>query len=81
MKKTLIITGGVIGFLYSLIGPIVSYSDTAPLDDEIGFEIASWKVFILESLLCISNRIISRMDNVFIPKKGYKKENITYKFT
>jgi hypothetical protein len=36
MKKILIITGGVIGFLYSLIGPIVSYSDTAPLDDEIG---------------------------------------------
>lgn len=54
MKKTLIIIGGVIGFLYSLIGPIVSYSDTAPLDDEIGFEIVSWKVFILESLLCIS---------------------------
>jgi hypothetical protein len=54
MKKILIITGGVIGFLYSLIGPIVSYSDTAPLDDEIGFEIVSWKVFILESLLCIS---------------------------
>ena len=54
MKKILIITGGVIGFLYSLIDPIVSYSDTAPLDDEIGFEIVSWKVFILQSLLCIS---------------------------
>jgi|LakMenE01Jun11ns_1017448.scaffolds.fasta_scaffold8986362_2 hypothetical protein len=54
MKKILIITGGVIGFLYSLIGPIVSYSDTAPLDDEIGFEIVSWKVFILQSLFCIS---------------------------
>jgi hypothetical protein len=54
MKKILIITGGVIGFLYSLIGPIVSYSDTAPLDDEIGFEIVSWKLFILQSLLCIS---------------------------
>nr|WP_315222333.1 hypothetical protein [uncultured Flavobacterium sp.] len=54
MKKTLIIIGGVIGFLYSLIGPVVSYADTAALDDEIGFEIASWKVFILESLLCVS---------------------------
>lgn len=54
MKKTLIIIGGIIGFLYSLIEPIVSYSETAPLDDEIGFEISSWRVFILESLLCIS---------------------------
>lgn len=60
MKKILIITGGVIGFLYSLIGPIVSYSDTAPLDDEIGFEIVSWKVFILQSLLCICCGLINK---------------------
>ena len=80
MKKTLIIIGGVIGFLYSLIGPIVSYSDTAPLDDEIGFEIVSWKIFILESLLCISVGLLVGWI-MFLLKKKYKKENITYKFT
>lgn len=72
MKKTLIITGGTIGFLYSLIGPIVSYSDTAPLDDEIGFEISSWSVFILQSLLSI---IIGLLIGwlLFLVIKGVKK--------
>ncbi|KIQ22726.1 hypothetical protein RT99_06410 [Flavobacterium sp. MEB061] len=74
MKKTLIITGGVIGFLYSLIGPIVSYSDTAPLDDEIGFEIASWKVFILESLLCISIGLLVGWVMFLFLKKIIKKK-------
>lgn len=74
MKKTLIITGGVIGFLYSLIGPIVSYSDTAPLDDEIGFEIASWKVFILESLLCISIGLLVGWIMFLFLKKIIKKK-------
>ncbi|AYN04045.1 hypothetical protein [Flavobacterium sp. 140616W15] len=74
MKKTLIITGGVIGFLYSLIGPIVSYSDTAPLDDEIGFEIVSWKVFILESLLCISVGLLVGWIMFLLFKKVIKKK-------
>lgn len=74
MKKTLIITGGVIGFLYSLIGPIISYSDTAPLDDEIGFEIASWKVFILESLLCISIGLLVGWIMFLFLKKVIKKK-------
>jgi len=74
MKKTLIITGGVIGFLYSLIGPIISYSDTAPLDDEIGFEIASWKVFILESLLCISIGLLVGWVMFLFLKKIIKKK-------
>ena len=54
MKKTLITPAGIIGFLYSLIGPVVSYADTGPLDGEIGFEIVSWKVSIIDSLLTIS---------------------------
>lgn len=74
MKKTLIITGGVIGFLYSLIGPIVSYSDTAPLDDEIGFEIVSWKVFILEFLLCISVGLLVGWIMFLLFKKVIKKK-------
>jgi len=74
MSKTLVITGGVIGFLYSLIGPIVSYSDTAPLDDEIGFEIASWKVFILESLLCISIGLLVGWIMFLFLKKVIKKK-------
>ncbi|WKL47559.1 hypothetical protein Q1W71_21690 [Flavobacterium pectinovorum] len=74
MKKTLIIIGGVFGFLYSLIGPIVSYSDTAPLDDEIGFEIASWKVFILESLLCISLGLLVGWIMFLFIKKVIKKK-------
>ncbi|MBP4136749.1 hypothetical protein [Flavobacterium geliluteum] len=75
MKKTLIIIiGGVIGFLYSLIDSVVSYADTAPLDDEIGFEIASWKVFILESLLCISVGLLVGWIIFLFLKKVIKKK-------
>jgi hypothetical protein len=74
MKKTLIVTGGVIGFLYSLIGSVVIYADTAPLDDEIGFEIASWEVFILDSLLCISIGLLVGWIMFLFLKKIIKKK-------
>jgi len=55
MKKASMIIGGLIGLFYSLIEPLIRYSDTAPLDDEIGFDIPSWNVFIIESIsyICI----------------------------
>ncbi|WP_282636805.1 hypothetical protein [Sphingobacterium thalpophilum] len=52
MKKVLTIVGGSIGLLFSILDSVVSYSDTAPID-EYGISIISWQFFIKKILVYI----------------------------
>jgi hypothetical protein len=73
MKKTSIIIGGLIGLLYSFIEPLIRYSDTAPLNDEIGLDIPSWKTFTIESISSISiGALIGWIIYLIVNKISYK---------
>ncbi|MGB3063500.1 hypothetical protein [Sphingobacterium thalpophilum] len=52
MKKVSTIVGGGIGLLFSILDSVVSYSDTAPID-EYGISIISWQFFIKKILVYI----------------------------
>lgn len=52
MKKVSTIVGGSIGLLFSILDSVVSYSDTAPID-EYGISIISWQFFIKKILVYI----------------------------
>ncbi len=52
MKKVSTIVGGSIGLLFSILDSVVSYSDTAPID-EYGISIISWQFFIKKMLVYI----------------------------
>lgn len=39
------------GVLFSLSDAMISYADTAPIEDEIGFEIISWDKFIFKTII------------------------------
>ncbi|MCW8313120.1 hypothetical protein AB3466_11925 [Sphingobacterium thalpophilum] len=52
MKKVLTIVGGSIGLLFSILDSVVSYSDTAPID-EYGISIISWQFFIKKMVVYI----------------------------
>ncbi len=52
MKKVLIIIGGSLGLLFSIWDSVVSYSDTASLN-EYGISIISWQFFIKKILVYI----------------------------
>ncbi len=52
MKKALTTVGGGIGLLFSILDSVVSYSDTAPID-EYGMSIISWQFFIKKILVYI----------------------------
>lgn len=51
MKNTLIFIGVFLGIILCILEGIVKYSDTAPLDQELGIEIISWKFFILKLII------------------------------
>lgn len=52
MKKVSTIVGGSIGLLFSILDSVVSYSDTAPID-EYGISIISWQFFIKKMVVYI----------------------------
>lgn len=52
MKKVSTIVGGSIGLLFAILDSVVSYSDTAPID-EYGISIISWQFFIKKMLVYI----------------------------
>lgn len=52
MKKVSTIVGGSIGLLFSILDSVVSYSDTAPID-EYGISIISWQFIIKKMLVYI----------------------------
>ncbi|MPS65592.1 hypothetical protein [Chryseobacterium sp.] len=58
MKKILTIIGGVLGLLFSIWDSVVSYSDTAPLE-EYGISIVSWQFFIKKTLVYILIGLLS----------------------
>jgi cell division protein FtsX len=51
MKRTLLMIGAIAGCLFSVWDSMVSYADTAPLNNEIGIEIISWPFFILKTMI------------------------------
>ena len=58
MKRVLTIVGGVLGFLFSILDSVVSYSDTAPLY-ESGMSIISWQFFIKKTIVYIVIGLLS----------------------
>lgn len=42
---------GLIGILYSLFDAMLSYADTAAIDDNFGIEILSWDKFIFKTII------------------------------
>jgi hypothetical protein len=50
-RKVLVLIGFFLGFIFCLIDGMVSYSDTASLDNEFGLEIISWPFFISKVLI------------------------------
>lgn len=74
MKKILIIAGTAAGLFFSVWDSMVSYADTAPLDDPTGIEIISWPFFIKKTLIYmliggISGWIISLLISYATGKK------------
>lgn len=51
-KKTQLITIGLIlGTIFCLIDDVISYSETASIDEEIGIQIISWPFFLIKILV------------------------------
>ena len=78
MRNFLIFTGILIGSFFCIFDGMMSYADTAPLDEnfepEFGIEIISWKLFILKLILYsilggISGFLCSVIINYFIKRK------------
>lgn len=54
MRLVFIIIGGIAGVLFSLWDAMVSYSDTASIDDQFGLAIISWPFFLIKTLIYLS---------------------------
>ncbi|MND81025.1 hypothetical protein [Sphingobacterium sp. GVS05A] len=67
MKLIFIIIGGIFGVLFSFWDAMVSYSDTAPIDDQFGLAIISWPFFLIKTLiyLCIGSFLCWLISLVF----------------
>jgi cell division protein FtsX len=53
MKKVLIITGCIVGILFSIWDSMMNYADGAPLNNEFGIEIISWHFFLKKTFIYI----------------------------
>lgn len=51
MRNILIFIGVITGVLFCILESVVRYSDTAPIDEEFGIEIISWKIYIVTMLI------------------------------
>lgn len=51
MRLIFIIIGGIAGVLFSFWDAMVSYSDTASIDDQFGLAIISWPFFLIKTLI------------------------------
>jgi len=51
MRLIFIIVGGITGVLFSFWDAMVSYSDTAPIEDQFGLAIISWPFFLTKTLI------------------------------
>ncbi|WP_136668424.1 hypothetical protein [Flavobacterium sp. H122] len=52
MKRNIIgILGSTMGLVFSIFDAMMSYADTAPIEDNLGIEIISWDKFILKTLI------------------------------
>ncbi|KUJ60514.1 hypothetical protein AR687_17225 [Flavobacteriaceae bacterium CRH] len=83
-KKYLLIIGGLLGILFSVYDSSVSYSGTAPLDDDFGIEIISWNFFLMKTLVYVLigilvGLIISKLIKIFTNRNVQNKYSLLFK--
>jgi hypothetical protein len=52
-KNLISIIGVMLGLFLSLLEAMIQYADTAPIEDDIGFEILSWDKFIFKTIIYV----------------------------
>lgn len=65
------ILGVIIGLTLAISDAMISYADTAPIEDEIGFEIISWDKFIFKTIIYVVIGLSVGVTIQFVVKKLY----------
>jgi hypothetical protein len=74
MNKVLIITGCVLGVLFSIWDSMMNYADSAPIDNEFGIEIISGQFFTKKTLMYMLIGFILGWILFLVARKVIKKK-------